>query len=72
MINVRLLKDWNWKKKGDVVSVFEPTGENWILNEIAERVTESRSIEVESASAEPPEGIERATVSEKRRMAKRP
>lgn len=71
MITVKLLKDWNWQKAGDVVSVFEPTGQNWILNGIAERVSESRSVDVEQA-VEPPDGIERAVVSEKRRMARKP
>jgi len=71
MLKVRLLKDWNWKKAGDVVDVFEPTGRNWILNGIAESVSESRTVDVERA-AEPPDGVERAVVSEKRRMAKRP
>lgn len=71
MITVRLLKDWNWQKAGSVVDVFEPTGQNWILNGIAERVGENRSVDVEQA-VEPPDGIERAVVTERRRAARRP
>lgn len=71
MMKVRLLKDWNWKKAGEVVDVFEPTGQNWLLNGIAELCSDSRSLEVERA-VEPPEAVETAALSEKRRPAKRP
>lgn len=58
-MKVRLLKDWNYHKQGDIVEVFEPTGKNWILNGIATEPTESRSV-VEQAVLAPGEGVERA------------
>lgn len=58
-MKVRLLKDWNYHKRGEIVEAFEPTAKNWILNGIAEEVTESRSI-VEQAVSATPEGVERA------------
>jgi len=69
-MKVRLLKDWGFSKAGEVVDVFEPTGRNWLLNGIAEEPTESRSVVVERATED--QAAERAIVSEKRRVAKRP
>lgn len=67
-MKVRLLKDWGFNKAGDVVEVFDPTGQNWILNGIA---TEDRSVPVEQSIAGE-ESVERAVITEKRRMPKRP
>ena len=51
-MTVRMLKDWSFHKKGDTTSVYEPTAMNWINTGIAERLTETRSVEV--AAVEPP------------------
>jgi hypothetical protein len=60
-MKVRLLKDWGFNKAGDVVEVFDPTGNNWILNGIAEIPREVRSVEpVEQAVSPQPESVERA------------
>ena len=63
-MKVRLLKDWSYRKAGEVVEVFEPAGQNWILNGIAAPYEESRSLEVEQA-VEPDDEIERAIVGRK-------
>lgn len=63
-MKVRLLKDWSYRKAGDVVEVFEPTGQNWILNGIAEPHSESRAVAVEEA-VEEQDAVERAVVGRK-------
>lgn len=68
-IKVRLLKDWNFQKAGDVVDVFEPTAKNWIATGIAEDFLESRAIPAETATARPDEKLERAVRSPARRRA---
>lgn len=64
MMKVRLLRDWSYRKTGDVVEVFEPTGQNWILNGIAEAHSEARSVPIEEA-VENPAGTERAMMGRK-------
>lgn len=59
-IRVRLLKDWNYQKQGDVVDVYEPTGRNWVLNGIAEEVVDTREMPVEQAVAVETRAVERA------------
>jgi hypothetical protein len=68
-MKVRLLKTWGWYKVGDVADVFEPLGANWIQTGIAEAVREDRSMPVERAD-EVEDRVERAVVSEKRRVPK--
>lgn len=58
-MKVRLLKEWNYHKQGEVVEAFEPTAKNWILNGIAEPVAESRSV-VEQAVQPPGDNVDRA------------
>lgn len=62
-MKVRLLRNWNYHKIGDVVDIFEPTARNWVNNGIAE-VPESRQEVVEQAVASY-EAAERAVVSRK-------
>lgn len=62
-MKVRLLRNWNYHKTGDVVDIFEPTARNWVNNGIAE-VPESRQEVVEQAVASY-EAAERAVVSRK-------
>jgi hypothetical protein len=59
-MKVRLLKDWNFHKTGDVVDVFEPTGKNWIATGIADPVVERRDVQVETTDGPSPEQVERA------------
>jgi len=59
-MKVRLLKDWNFHKAGDVVDVFEPTGKNWITTGIADSVVEQRDIQVENTDGPSPGQVERA------------
>lgn len=68
-IQVRLLKDWNFQKKGDIASVYEPTARNWIFNGIAEEVVDSRDMPVERAVATEEFGVERAV---RKQMQKKP
>jgi hypothetical protein len=67
-MKVRLLKDWGFHKAGSVVDAFEPTAKNWLLNGIAEQVTESRAVVVETAD-ERTDGVERAV---RRPVARKP
>ena len=67
-MKVRLLKDWGFQKAGDVAEVFEPTARNWMLNGIAEQVTEARNVLVETAD-DRPDGVERAV---RRPISRRP
>lgn len=69
-MKVRLKKDWNWYKAGDVADVFDPLAKNWIQSGIAEPIPEDRSIETERAVADE-DGVERAVVTERRRPARR-
>lgn len=62
-MKVRLLRNWNYHKTGDVVDIFEPTARNWVNNGIAE-IPESRKEVVEQAVASY-EAAERAVVSRK-------
>jgi hypothetical protein len=59
-IRVRLLKDWNFQRQGEIAEVYEPTARNWILNGIAEEITDSRSLPVERSVAVEPAAVERA------------
>lgn len=59
-IKVRLLRDWNYQKQGEVVAVYEPTARNWIFNGIAEEVVDSREVPVERAIVAETEAVERA------------
>ena len=69
-MKLRMLRDWNWQKAGSIADVFDPLGEDWIRNGVAELFVESRAIEVEQAIADEPQA-ERAVMSEKRRIPKR-
>lgn len=62
-MKVRLLRNWNYHKTGDVVDIFEPTARNWVNNGIAE-IPESRQEVVEQAVASY-ETAERAVMSRK-------
>jgi len=68
-MKVRLLKDWNFYKAGQVADVFDPLAKNWIQSGLAEETSESRSVAVERAEAFD-DGVERAVVTEKRRKPK--
>jgi hypothetical protein len=62
-MKVRLLKDWNFHKAGDVVDVFEPTGKNWIATGIADPFAveaERRDVVVETTDDPAPQHVERA------------
>jgi ribosomal protein L9 len=59
-MKVRLLKDWNFHKTGDVVDVFEPIARNWLATGIAESPPERRDLEVERAESPVFESAERA------------
>jgi ribosomal protein L9 len=59
-MKVRLLKDWNFHKHGDVVDVFEPIARNWLATGIAEAAPEKRDLIVERAEAPVFETAERA------------
>lgn len=69
-MKIRLLKDWNWHKAGDVTDVFDPLANDWILNGVAEPFVETRAVQVERATSAEPQ-VESAMISEKRRMPKR-
>lgn len=61
-MKIRMLKDWQWHKAGDVIEMWEGVAKQWILDGIAARVTEeSRSVQVE-----------RATVDIERRKVRQP
>ena len=48
---IKMLKDWQWHKEGDIVEIFDATAKNWVNEGIAKPVTEeSRSIKVEQAT----------------------
>jgi len=50
-MKIRLLKDWQWHKEGDVVDIWESVAKSWISDGIAAAVSdESRSIKVEQAT----------------------
>jgi hypothetical protein len=50
-MKIKLLKDWQWHREGDVVEVWEAVAKAWISDGIAKPVTEeSRSIRVEQAT----------------------
>lgn len=66
-MKIRLLKEWNFYKAGQVTDVFDPLAKSLIQEGIAE--IESRAVVVERAE-ESPEGVERAVVTEKRRKPK--
>jgi|LakMenEpi03Aug12_release.lakeMendotaPanAssembly.Ray.scaffolds.fasta_scaffold272818_3 hypothetical protein len=68
-MKVRLLKDWNFYKVGQVADVFDPLARNWIQSGLAEEAVEARAVVVERAEAFN-DGIERAVVTEKRRKPK--
>jgi hypothetical protein len=60
-MKVRLLKDWNYRKSGEVVDVFEPTAKDWIRSGIAEEPVDQRSaVVVEQAVSRQQEAAERA------------
>jgi hypothetical protein len=63
-----MLKNWSYRKAGDVVDVFEPTARNWIFNGIAEEHSPKQEA-VEQAVLSP-DTAERAIVS--RKVSKRP
>lgn len=69
-MKLRMLKDWNWQKAGSIAEVFDPLGEDWIQNGVAELFVEPREVVVERATADDPQA-ERAIMSEKRRIPKR-
>ena len=51
MTKIRMLKDWQWHKAGDVVDIFDATAKAWISDGIAVKVEEeSRSVQVEQAT----------------------
>ena len=50
-MKIRMLADWSWHTKGDVVEIFDPTARGWISDGLAELVIEeSRSVVVEQAT----------------------
>jgi hypothetical protein len=50
-MRIKLLKDWQWHKQGDVVEIFDATAKAWVSDGIAVKVPdEARSIEVEQAT----------------------
>jgi hypothetical protein len=50
-MKIRMLADWSWHKKGEVVDIFDPTARGWISDGLAELVVEeSRSVVVEQAT----------------------
>lgn len=67
-MKVRLLKDWSFHKTGEVAEVFEPTAKNWILNGIAERFADSRSLPVENVADSRASSAEKA----ERRPSRKP
>lgn len=80
-MEVRMLRDWSYHKKDEIVEVWEPTARNWMMNGIAEEVVvrppspepapEVRDVApepvVESADAPEPDDVERADRRPKRR-----
>lgn len=62
-MKVRLLRNWNYHKAGEIVDIFEPTARNWVNSGIAE-MPESRQEVVEQAVASY-ETAERAVVTRK-------
>lgn len=69
-MKVRLLKNWNYRKAGDVVDVFDPTARNWVFNGIAEEVSERQQAEVVEQAVASHDTAERAVIH--RKVAKRP
>lgn len=61
-MKVRMKKDWNFHKAGDVVDAFEPTAKNWLATGIADPIAEPerRDVEVEATDNPIPERAERA------------
>lgn len=61
-MKVRLKKDWNFHKAGDVVDAFEPTAKNWLAAGIADPFVEPerRDVVVESMDNPAPNQAERA------------
>ena len=50
-MKIKMLKDWQWHKQGDVVDIFDATAKARVSDGIAVKVTdEARSIEVEQAT----------------------
>jgi hypothetical protein len=50
-MKIKMLKDWQWHKQGDVVDIFDATAKAWVSDGIAAKVPdEARSIEVEQAT----------------------
>ena len=50
-MKIRMLADWSWHKKGEIVEIFDPTARSWISDGLAELVVEeSRSVVVEQAT----------------------
>jgi hypothetical protein len=66
-MKVRLLRDWSYHKQGEVAEVFEPTARNWLINGIAEAVSESRSLDIEDAVEKPAQAVERAVLDRKQK-----
>jgi hypothetical protein len=72
-MQMRMLRDWSYHKQGDVVEVWEPTAQNWMLNGIAEPAPAVAVPEpapepvVEAAEAIEPEDVERADRRPKRK-----
>lgn len=50
-MKIRMLADWSWHRKGEIVEIFDPTARGWISDGLAEPVTEeTRSVVVEQAT----------------------
>lgn len=45
-VTVRMKRDWQYYKAGDVVEVFAPVASRWVFEGIAENVTEAEPPEV--------------------------
>jgi hypothetical protein len=50
-MKIKMLADWSWHRKGEVVDIWEPTARGWVSDGLAEVAhEESRSVVVEQAT----------------------
>lgn len=65
-VKVRLLQDWQWGKKGDVIEVFQPVARQWVFDGVAEYVKDERSTPAVVEEAVAPSGeVESAAIHQK-------
>ena len=65
-VKVRLLKDWQWNRAGQVIEVFPPVARQWVFDGVAEYVTDDRSTPADvEMSVAPSDGVETATIQQR-------